>query len=156
MARLDNNKWFVENVDKKTDIVVKAEPKHAVFISKIKDSVVTIQGKCNTVVIEASSGSGVIFDDVISTVEVINCKKLQVQANGAVPSVQVDKSSGVAVFLQTAAGQNADIVTSLSQEVNVTIPGATENDDSIEYAVPQQYVSRLVNGKLVTKPSEHV
>eukprot|EP01123_Difflugia_compressa_P001760 TRINITY_DN121_c0_g2_i4.p1 TRINITY_DN121_c0_g2~~TRINITY_DN121_c0_g2_i4.p1 ORF type:complete len:173 (+),score=44.82 TRINITY_DN121_c0_g2_i4:50-520(+) len=156
MARLENNKWFVENINGNNEIKIEGKPNQGLFICKVKQSVVTICGKINTIVVDNTEATGVIFDDVISTVEVINSKKIQLQANGAVPAISVDKTAGATIYLQTAASQSASIVTSLSSEVNVTIPGKTDDDDPTELAVPQQFVSKLVNGKLVTTPSEHV
>lgn len=40
--------------------------------------------------------------------------------------------------------------------VLVVIPGATDDDDAIELAVPEQFVSKVDNGKLVTTFAEHV
>jgi len=159
MAKLDDktNKWYVENIHDNHNICIEANPKQGVFISKIKNSVVTIKGKSNTIVIDNAVGSGVVFDDVISTVEVINSKKLQLQANGAIPSISIDKTEGSTVILSSPASRNASIVTSLSSEVNIVVSGdEVQNIDDVEYPVPQQFVSKLVNGKLVTKPSEHV
>eukprot|EP01124_Arcella_intermedia_P032356 TRINITY_DN752_c0_g1_i1.p2 TRINITY_DN752_c0_g1~~TRINITY_DN752_c0_g1_i1.p2 ORF type:complete len:157 (-),score=40.31 TRINITY_DN752_c0_g1_i1:33-503(-) len=156
MATLKDNKWFVENVANKQDIKLECNPKQGVYISKVTDSVITIVGKANTIVAENVNKSGIIFDDIISTVEVINSKKLQVQANGSIPSIAIDKSQGVTVFLQTAEGQKASILTSLSSEVNIILPGKTDNDDSVEFPVPSQFVSKIVGGKVVTTPSEHV
>jgi len=144
-------------VNGKQDVVVKVtEPKQSVFISKINNSVVTIQGKCTAISIENATGSGVIFDDVVATVEVINSKKVQIQANGSVHQISLDKTNGASVWLQTPAAQSAVIATSLTSEVNVVTPGKTENDDSIEHAIPEQFLSKFVNGKLVTGPAEHV
>eukprot|EP01128_Nolandella_sp_AFSM9_P011294 TRINITY_DN7_c6_g1_i1.p2 TRINITY_DN7_c6_g1~~TRINITY_DN7_c6_g1_i1.p2 ORF type:complete len:158 (-),score=52.56 TRINITY_DN7_c6_g1_i1:131-604(-) len=157
MAKLEGNKWFVEKVEGKTDIVVNvAEAKQGVFISQIKDSVVTIVGKCSAISIESAVGSGIIFDDVVATVEVINSKKVQLQANGALNQIQIDKTNGATIYLQTAASQGAQLVTSLSSELNIVLPGATEEDDAIEHPVPEQYVSKFVDGKLVTGPTDHV
>jgi adenylyl cyclase-associated protein len=157
MARLEGTKWFVGNLEGKTDVVVNVtEPKQSVFVSKIKDSVVTIKGKCTAISVENATGSGVIFDDVVATVEVINSKKVQIQANGSVHQIALDKTHGASVFLQTPAGQSALIATSLTSEINIVTPGKTEDDDAIEHAVPEQFISKFVNGKLVTGPSEHV
>jgi adenylyl cyclase-associated protein len=148
MARLEGTKWFVENLEGKTDVVVTVtEPKQSVFVSKIKDSVVTIKGKCTAISVENATGSGVIFDDVVATVEVINSKKVQIQANGSVHQIALDKTHGASVFLQTPAGQSALIATSLTSEVNIVTPGKTEDDDAIEHAVPEQFISKFVNGK---------
>lgn len=105
---------------------------------------------------ENATGSGVVFDDVVATVEVINSKKVQIQANGSVHQISLDKTHGATVYLQSPAGLSASIATSLTSEVNIVTPGKTENDDSVEHAIPEQFVSKFVNGKLVTGPSEHV
>jgi len=157
MARLEGTKFFVENLTGKTDVIIKiTEPKQSVFISKVTNSVITVQGKCTAISVENATGSGIIFDDVVATVEVINSKKVQLQANGSVHQISLDKTHGASVFLQTAAGQSASIATSLTSEVNVVTPGKTENDDSIEHAIPEQFISKFVKGKLITGPSEHV
>jgi len=38
----------------------------------------------------------------------------------------------------------------------IVVPGKTDDDDPIELAVPEQFVSKVVNGKLVTTFAEHV
>lgn len=42
---------------------------------------------------------------VIAVVEVVNSSGIQIQANGAVPSITVDKTSGVTIFVQSEAGR---------------------------------------------------
>ena len=156
MAKLEGNRWIVENITGTQDTVIEPEAKHSIYISKVVDGVVTVSGKCNTIMIDDCSGSGIIFSDVIATVEVVNSKKMQLQANAAVPQIMFDKCEGGTVYLQTAAAQSAEIVTSLSRELNVVIPGATEEDDAIEFPVPAQFVSCLKDGEFATIPAEHV
>jgi len=157
MARLEGTKWFVTGVSDKTDIVVKiTEPKQSVFIYKVTNAVVTIQGKCTAISVENATGSGIVFDDVVATVEVINSKKVQIQANGTVHQISLDKTNGATVYLQSAVGLQAVIATSLTSEINVVTPGKTENDDSVEQAIPEQFISKFVNGKLITEPAAHV
>jgi len=160
MARFDDksNKWYVENVHDNQGVTIETNPKQGVFVSKVKNSVIYIKGKCNTIIIDNSVGSGVVFDDVISTVEVINSKKIQLQANGAIPSISIDKTEGATVILSSHKSKDSvSIVTSLSSEVNVVVNGdEAKGEEDVEYPVPEQFISKLVNGKLVTKPSEHV
>merc|ERR1711862_426593 len=156
-GQAQGTKWIVENVQGQTDIVIQiTETKQSVFISKIKDSMVTVKGKCSAIAIAAATGSGVVFDDVVATVEIINGKKVQVQANGALNQISIDKTEGATVYLQTPASQSAEIVTSLTSEINIVLPGATEEDDMVEHAVPEQFVSKFVDGKLITEASSHV
>jgi len=158
MAKFEDKlkKWYVEGQTGVTDIVINAQPSHGVFISKNKDSVVTVKGKVGSICVESCQGSGIIFDDVVSSVDVVNCKKIQLQANGVLALVAIDKTTGVTVFLQSPASQKADIATSLATEINVVVPGKTENDDSVEHPVPAQFVSKFVKGKFVTTAVEHV
>eukprot|EP01120_Amphizonella_sp_Union-15-10_P006269 TRINITY_DN1980_c0_g2_i1.p1 TRINITY_DN1980_c0_g2~~TRINITY_DN1980_c0_g2_i1.p1 ORF type:complete len:170 (-),score=49.64 TRINITY_DN1980_c0_g2_i1:67-576(-) len=155
---LEGSKWFVENQQKKSDLVVNiTEIKQIVFISNVEDSVVTIKGKANGVVVQGVKRSGIIFDDIVANVEVINSQKVQIQANGTVPSISVDKTHGATIYIQTPEGKKVEIVTSLSSEVNVVTPGASADSDPKEQPIPQQFVTVFdSHGHLVTKPVEHV
>lgn len=41
----------------------------------------------------------VLLDDAISSVELVNCQRMQVQVRGSVPSVAVDKTDGFLCYL---------------------------------------------------------
>jgi len=155
---LEGSKWIVENHKSKQDLVVTVtEFKQTVFISNIEDSVVTVKGKCNAIIIQGAKRSGVVFDAIVANVEVINCLKVQLQANGNLPSLTIDKTTGATIYLQAEDSKKVDIITSLTSEINVVTPGKTANDDPKEQAIPQQFVSNLdAKGNLVTKPVEHV
>lgn len=43
--------------------------------------------------------SQVLLDDAISSVELVNCQRMQVQVRGSVPSVAVDKTDGFLCYL---------------------------------------------------------
>ena len=53
--------------------------------------------------------------------QIVNCKGLQVQVKGSVPSVAIDKTDGCQVYLSYAS-TGAQIVTSKSSELNVSFP----------------------------------
>ncbi len=50
--------------------------------------------------------TGVVFEQVIATCELVNCGGMQVQCLGRVPTMSVDKCDGVQVFVNSdvAAG----------------------------------------------------
>lgn len=79
-----------------------------------------------------------VFDDIVSTVDIINGNKVNVQANGVLPTINIEKSAGVTVYMTSTASRSAEVVTSLSSEVNLVVPGATENDNPSEFALPYQ------------------
>mmetsp|Transcript_17957 Transcript_17957/g.25048 ORF Transcript_17957/g.25048 Transcript_17957/m.25048 type:complete len:166 (+) Transcript_17957:68-565(+) len=158
VVELKGSKWQVGHQKGNSGIQIQiTDNKQSVLIFKSENSVVNISGKVNSITIESCKNVGVIFDAVIATVEVVNSQKTQIQANGAVPSIQLDKSQGATIFLQSAEGKNVELITSSSTEVNVVTPGKTPNDDPIEQAIPHQFVTKFnANGKLETKPVEHV
>jgi adenylyl cyclase-associated protein len=154
MAKLEGNKWFVENITDKQDIVVVPTAfMQSVFIRKCTKAVITIQGKCNAISVEGSKETGVIFDDVIANVEVINSQKVQLQANGSLHNIVIEKTRGATVFLQTEAGRKSEIVTSNSEEVNIVVPDPS--GDPKEHSIPVQFISKFEGTKLVTRPAEH-
>jgi adenylyl cyclase-associated protein len=157
MATLDKNQHIVaKQTNPAAPIVITVtEFKQTVFVSKCVGTVVQVVGKCNSITIEGCKQTNVVFDDIVSTVDIINGNKVNVQANGVLPTINVEKSAGVNVYLTSQASRAAEIVTSLSTEVNVVIPGATENDDPKEHAIPYQFISKLAGGKVTTLPVEH-
>jgi len=139
---LEASKWKIENQKGKKDLVVEVEnPKQSVYIYKCTDSVVTIKGKTSSIALDSCTKTAIVFDDVIATAEIVNCKRVQVQANSSIPNISVDKTEGVTIYVQSEAGKKLEIVTSASVEVNVVTPGKTENDDPKEQAIPHQFVT---------------
>jgi len=161
MTTFAGDRWTVSGVtgtkDAPQQITVKiGNQKEKVFIEKVKFAVVTVSGKCAAVVISQVENSGIVVDGVVSGIEAVNSSKLQIEAKGPLPQIQIDKVNGATIFLSGVESRTASIVTSLSTTVNVTVPGATEDDDPIELAVPEQFVSKVVGNKLVTTFAEHV
>jgi len=150
--------WWVEDVSGRQDIVVNIEePRQKVYINRVTDTVVTISGKCTAISLAESKRSAVIFDDVIATVEVVYAERIQLQANQSVPIIQLDKTHGGTIFLQTNKSLDGNIVTSQCSGLNLCTPGATPDDDMIETPVPEQFVTKYdpLKKKWYTEPSDH-
>jgi len=149
--------WWVENVDGVQGLEIHiTEPKQKVYIMNVNQTVVIVKGKCTKITLERAKGSAVIFDDVISIVEVVNSEKVQLQAEGVVPAIQLDKTYGATVFIQTLNGLEATIVTSQCSGLNICSPNPNDPEDVIETPVPDQFVSRYQNTKKwETGPSDH-
>jgi hypothetical protein len=94
---------------------------------------------------------------VIATVEVVNSKKIQLQANGIIPAIQLDFTHGATIFLQSDQGLDAKIVTSQCSGLNIVIPGAKEEDDNIESPIPEQFETKYnrEKEKWHSAPSQH-
>ncbi|PRP80056.1 Adenylyl cyclase-associated protein 1 [Planoprotostelium fungivorum] len=157
-AVLKGNKWHLENVKGSQGVTITVEEqKQSVLLYKVEASTVIIKGKVTSVSIDTCKKVGVVFDDVIATVEVVNSQSIQAQANGAIPSFTIDKTQGVTFYVQSQSGRKVEIITSGSSEVNVVTPGKTENDDPSEQPIPQQFITTFDDkGKLYTKAVEHV
>lgn len=151
---LQGNKWVVEYHNGNKEIVIKeTEVKHTVYLYRLENCVVKIEGdKINAITFDSCKRTGVVFNTVVSGVEVINCSRVDVQTTGKVPNFAVDKSSGVQVYL-SADAKDAQIVTSKSDSVNVLVPQA--NNELKEFPVPEQFVTTYVDGQLNTTTVQH-
>jgi len=150
--------WWVENVSDGAQISVEiTEPKQKVFISNIDHSFVIITGKCTKISVERAKDSGIIFDDVISIVEVVNSEKIQLQANGVIPAIQLDGTHGVSMYIQSDIGLDVEIVTSLCSGLNIITPGEREEDDNKETPLPEQFETNYDKEKKKWRslPSQH-
>jgi hypothetical protein len=169
--------------------------------------------------IDGCKRTGVVFDTVIASCELVNCASMQVQCTGAVPTVSVDKCDGCQVFVtaKVAGGDfqvrrggpgagsggldgahgrgqrrprqrrptgashrpsplhppppdapappksqppppthtHKQLVTAKSSEVNLTVVPADPNEDAVEHAVPEQFISSFKGGRLVTVAASH-
>ncbi len=151
----DDKKWIVEYQKNAQDLVIDApQTKHVVALYKCDNVVLTIKGKVNSISIDNCVNTSVIFDSAISSVEVVNSKKTQIQVNQSVPTMSIDKCTTVNIFLSKDSLDTA-IVTSLSSEMNVYVPNG---DETAELPIPDQFttVYDKTKGKLVTSEGTNV
>ena len=59
---------------------------------------------------DSCSRVGLLFDDIVASVEVVNSQNVQLQCTGRVPTVAVDKTDGIQVdpCLRGGAGPAAE------------------------------------------------
>uniref|UniRef100_A0A914I9A0 C-CAP/cofactor C-like domain-containing protein n=1 Tax=Globodera rostochiensis TaxID=31243 RepID=A0A914I9A0_GLORO len=79
----------------------------------------------------------VLFDSLLSQVEVINSQSVEVQSLGALPTISIQKTDGCQVYLSKES-LGAEIVTSKSSEMNVMVP-KEDGGDFTEFPVPEQF-----------------
>merc|ERR1712137_518619 len=102
---LEGNKWVVE---------FQAEPKQTVYLYKNDNTVLNIKGqKINSICIDSCNKSGVVFNNAIAVVELVNCNGVEIQCQGRVPSFAIDKCSSIQVILSKDC-LDTEIVTSKS------------------------------------------
>jgi len=154
---LDKGTWFVENYDGGEVNVVIEETKQAVYVSKCKNITVNIPDKCKSIAVDSSFKVRVVFKSVVSGIEIFNSQRCAAEIAEVCPSVAIDKSLGCRVELSKIAyATPPQFITSNISETNIQVPGATDEADPIEIAVPEQFETRLLPGnKLHTTPVTH-
>jgi adenylyl cyclase-associated protein len=152
---LEGKKWSVEHhVGKKTLVLEDVTPKQTVYVYDCHDCVITVKGKPNAITLDACKKTALVFDDVLATCELVNCRSIQVQCIGSVPTVSIDTVDGCQVYLSADASVNTSVLTAKSSEVNlVLVPGEGSDDEPVETPVPEQFITaRRPDGKWTTVP----
>ncbi|KAJ2562151.1 suppressor of rasval19 [Coemansia sp. RSA 1822] len=155
---LQKDKWVVENYGAEQLSIEATATWQTVYMYNCTGTTLDISGKLNSVAIDNCQKCGIVFDSLVSQCEIVNCKRVQVQARETVPSILVDRTDGAHLFLSEAARDATQITTAKASEVNVSFPYETENpedDNSVEQPVPEQLQTVVKNGKLVTTVLEH-
>lgn len=115
---------------------------------------IQIKGKVNAVTILGCKKTAAVVQEVVSSVEIVDGKSLQLQILNKCPTISADKTDGLQIYLSKTS-LDTEILTAKSSEINVSIPGKTESDDFVEKPVPEQFKSIIKNGAVVTSPVEH-
>jgi len=154
---LSKGTWFVEHHEGNHEIVLnEVQLKENVYILKCKDCTIRLPAKCKSIQVDNCTKTNVVFNSIVSVFEIFNSQRVKIECEESVPSVAVDKSAGVSVTLSRAAvATPPTLITSSITEMNLVVPGATDEDDPIEIPLPEQYETKLVNGKLVTEAVSH-
>ena len=140
---LEGAKWAVEYFfDERNNGMIEIEGstvKETLNIYRCHNTVVVVKGKINAVLIDDCSRVSVVCNsDVVSSVDVVNCQSIELQAEAKVPTVLVDKVDGMQLYLGKEA-LDVTVISSKISEMNVSTPGATEDDDLVEQALPEQF-----------------
>jgi len=152
---LEGQKWAVEYQKNSQPLTIEnAEAKHSVYIYKCINTTVVIKGKVNQITLDSCKKVAIVTDNVISGIDVVNSQSCQVQVTGKAPTVSIDKTDGLQLYL-SKEGLTTEILTSKSSEMNILIPGAKEDDDPVETPIPEQFKSVFKNGKWHTGIVEH-
>jgi len=147
--------WMIENQEGGTHILEEdVEQTHLVVIINCRNITVKIPKKCKNICVDGCHKVALIASDVVSCIEAVNSDRLQLQTTGKVNAFAIDKCDGVNIWLSKES-LGADITSSKSSEMNVTIPDPDgEDGDIIEQPIPEQFVTKLVGKKLKTTVSD--
>lgn len=152
LLELEGKKWRVENFEQKHDLIIdETELKQVVYVFACNNSTLQVKGKINSIIVDNCKKLGLVFENVVGIVEIINSKSIQLQVLGTVPTISINKTEGCQVYLSKNS-LNCDIVSAKSSEMNIMIPEG--EDDYKEFPVPEQFKTVWDGSKLVTEPTE--
>ncbi|KAJ7406281.1 hypothetical protein WISP_134713 [Willisornis vidua] len=122
VLELEGKKWRVEYQEDKNDLVINnTELKQVAYIFKCNKSTLQIKGKINSITIDNCKKFGLVFDNVVGIVEVINSRDIQIQVMGKVPTISINKTEGCHIYLSEES-LDCEIVSAKSSEMNILIP----------------------------------
>ncbi|XP_050393449.1 adenylyl cyclase-associated protein 1 isoform X1 [Patella vulgata] len=154
VTKLEGKKWIVEyHNDNRNILIDKTELKQTVYIYKCVNSTIQIKGKVNSVIMDSCKKCGVVFDDILSSLEFVNCQSVQGQVIGRVPTVSIDKTDGCQVYLSKNS-LDSEIVSAKSSEMNILVP--TPDGDMKEFALPEQFKTSWNGSSFTTSMTENL
>eukprot|EP00742_Colponemidia_sp_Colp-10_P005099 GILJ01005446.1.p1 GENE.GILJ01005446.1~~GILJ01005446.1.p1 ORF type:complete len:498 (+),score=105.47 GILJ01005446.1:42-1496(+) len=152
LMEVQRGNWVVENYTDNNEIVLDdVNIKQSVYISRCSKVTIQIKGKIKAIVIDGCKRANLVFQDILSVCEVVNCENVKLQVLGSVPSIAVDKTSGFQVYLSRES-LGCKFVSSKSSEMNVSYPD--EDGEYIEMPIPEQFVTEIHGKKLKTTVSD--
>ncbi|XP_056255167.1 adenylyl cyclase-associated protein 2 [Seriola aureovittata] len=152
LLELEGKKWRVENYEQNHDLLIEeTELKQVVYVFNCNNSTLKVKGKINSIIVDNCKKLGLVFENVVGIVEIINSKAIQLQVLGRVPTMSINKTEGCQVYLSKDS-LNCDIVSAKSSEMNIMVPQG--DDDYREFPVPEQFKTVWDGSKLVTEPTE--
>lgn len=150
--QLEGKKWFVEyQKDNKNIQLTQTSMEHCVYIYKCENSVIQVKNKINSIILDSCKKTAVVFDSLVSALEIVNCQSCQAQVMNTVPTIAIEKTDGAMVYLSPNS-LNTEIITAKSSEMNILLPG--EGGEFTEHPVPEQFKTLIQGGKLVTSCTE--
>jgi len=146
-----------ENYDNDKSLHVKAEEVSITIMVAVYNSInsaIKVDGKCKGITIANCKKMRLIFDKVISTVELMNCDSVDVYVLEGCPMINISKCSGVNLYLTKE--RETEVTFSNAGNINITSRKG-EDDWEKEYSIPDQFVVTWdpKQEKYVQRQSEH-
>ncbi|XP_062846598.1 adenylyl cyclase-associated protein 2 [Trichomycterus rosablanca] len=152
ILELEGKKWRVEYQEQVHDLVIdETELKQVVYVFGCNNSTLQIKGKVNSIIVDNCKKLGLVFDNVVGILEIINSGDIKLQVVGKVPTISINKTEGCHVYLSKES-LDCEIVSAKSSEMNILVP--QDDDDYREFPVPEQFKTVWDGSKLVTEPTE--
>eukprot|EP01083_Nonionella_stella_P015065 42170_1 len=131
---------YVEGIEEIKDAGIKNE----VYICNCKNSGFKIDTKVKAVIVDSCEKVQVEISDVLTSVDMINTKRSTLYIKKVAPTINVDKCAGPRLVLfQEFLDTKPQIITSMTSDMNVSVPGKTADDDMKDIPVPYQFITTV-------------
>nr|XP_022334187.1 adenylyl cyclase-associated protein 1-like isoform X3 [Crassostrea virginica] len=145
---LQDKRWAIENQEGNKNIeVTDTNLKQTVYAFKCNNCTIRVKNKLNSITLDSCKKTAIVFDDVVSSLEFINCQSVQGQVMGKVPTISIDKTDGCLIYLSKDS-LDTEIVTAKSSEMNILVP--KDDGDFTEFALPEQFKTTWDGSKFTT------
>ncbi|KAM8975593.1 adenylyl cyclase-associated protein 1 isoform 2-T2 [Pelodytes ibericus] len=152
VLELEGKKWKVENQENVSSLEISdTELKQVVYVYKCVNSTLQVKGKINSITVDNCKKLGLVFEDAVGIVEIINSRDVKVQVLGKVPTISINKTDGCHVYLSKDS-LSCEIISAKSSEMNILVPGS--GGEFSEFPVPEQFKTVWNGKKLVTTVTE--
>ena len=150
---LEGNKWTVENFESESaPLTIQAERHQSILVSRCKSVDILVNGKANGIIVDNCQRVNLVVETLVSAVEAVNSTRFNLQVTGTLPSVQLDKIDQCSVYLSEETLRQTEVYTSKCTAVNIVVPPKSEDGDSVECPIPEQFKSVINDrGELVTE-----
>ena len=135
-------------------VISETEMNQSVNLYKCRDTVVHVKGKVNSITVDSCIKTAVVFENIVSVVEFINCQSIQAQSMGVVPTINVEKTDAAQIYL-CKESLACEIVTAKSSAINVSVPDAATGD-FVEHPIPEQFKSVFTGKGFRTEAADKV
>ena len=159
VCAIQRSNWVVENYVNHPGMLKleNCDMKQIVYISKCVNTTVYVDCKVKSIILDGCKRVNLIVNSVISSVELVNCERCKVHSVNELPSLAIDKCSGIAITLSPQS-INCAFTSSKSSEMNVSVPvGNPDDGDYKEMPIPEQYVHTVTgtgsNARIETQVS---
>ena len=98
--------------------------RHSVYIAFCDGATIIIKGKCKGVAVDACAKSEVRMESAISSLEIVNSKRMVCRVSGMVPSIAIDKTDGMNTYLSAEAATVTSFLTSKARAARAARCGA--------------------------------
>jgi len=145
---------YVEGVAEIADVNIKNE----IYLCNCSNAGFKISQKVKCVTVDSCSKVQIEIGDVLTSVDMINSKGCTLYLQKTVKTLNIDKCEAPRVVIfQECLDLQPQIITSMTSDMNISLPGKTADDDFKDVPVPYQFTTTIdpKTKEVVTVPVAH-